>query len=43
MKSSLKMMVATFTMDVWVEEDCLLVDKMMPARLGKSTAASAVA
>ena len=39
----MKMMVATFAMDVRVEEDCLVVDKMMPARLGKSTAASAVA
>ena len=36
-------MVATLAMVVRVEEDCLVVDKMMPARLVKSTAASAVA
>ena len=35
-----KMMVA---MVVRVKEDCLVVDKMMPARLVKSTAASTVA
>ena len=34
------MMVATLAMVVRVEEDCLVVDKMMPARLVKSTAAT---
>ena len=37
------MMVATHALVVWVDKDCLVVDKMMPTRLEKSTAATAVA
>ena len=37
------MMVATHALVVWVEEDCLVVDKMMPTTLEKSTVATAVA
>ena len=38
-----KSLVATRAMTVWVEEDCLMMDKDMPSRLGKPMAASAVA
>ena len=37
------MMIATHALVVWVDEDCLVVDKMMPTRLEKSTFATAMA
>ena len=37
------MMVATHALVVWVDEDCLVVDKMMATRLERSTVATAVA